>query len=89
MRKLMYAQEKHVRVFIENFLRAVAVMNIEVYDGYAFKAKGLLGPARSDSHVRKQAKAHCLIRCSMMTRGANRCKAIGNLSFNYRLGDSQ
>jgi len=61
------AVEQHFGVFVEDVLRAVAVVHVPIDDKQAGKLVSIAGALSGQSYVAKQAKAHAARRRRMMS----------------------
>ncbi len=72
----MDTEVKHVRVVVENLLRAVAVMHIPVDDQHLRKFVLLLDVAGGDGHIVQQAEPHGPVARGVMAGRADGTKRI-------------
>jgi hypothetical protein len=88
MRILMYRDVHHLRRFVKDLLRAVAVMDIPV--DYQDTVEAVIHePVRADRNIVEQAKAHRVRRTGVMARRTDDRKRIVGLAFQHRLDRTQ
>jgi hypothetical protein len=73
---LVCVEEKHRAVTPEHFLRAVAVVDVEIGDENAIDAVPALSVPRADRDVVEDAEAHTAARGRVMSRRSNRAERV-------------
>ena len=76
-------------VFVENLLRAVAVMHIPIDDRYPFGAVSALGIPCTDSHIVEQTESHDCRALSVVTWWTHRGECARKLSRHYFVNGPQ
>ena len=74
---------KEIRLVPKDVLRAVSVMDIEIYDRDPFRPMRLGGMEGTDRRGVEQAKAHCTDAFGMMTGRAHRAEGVFDLASHH------
>ena len=75
-------------VLVEDVLRPVAVVDVEVYDSDLPDAMARLGDSRSNGHIVQQAKPSCAVIAGVVTWRADQSEAAPYLSAENSLSQS-
>src|SRR5215510_5097595 len=84
-RVLMKRDEKNIAVLVENVLRPIAMMYIEIDDGKPADLVMFLKIAGCNRDIGKKAKPHCPVRQCVMPRRSHRTKGVVRLTGHDRV----